>query len=53
MKHPVGNLIAKGSMGLLYISEEQPGDGHTQTASRMPSHLVLFKSTLARALFRR
>lgn len=29
MKNPVGNLIAKGSIGLLYISEVQLRDGHT------------------------
>lgn len=29
MKNPVGNLITKGSIGLLYISEVQLRDGHT------------------------
>lgn len=28
MKNPVGNLIAEGNIGLLYISEVQLRDGH-------------------------
>lgn len=32
MKRPVGYLIAKGNIELLYISEVQLGDGHTNSS---------------------
>lgn len=44
MKQPVGNLIAEGNIGLLYISEVQLRDGHTNCFQDAFTSSIFFKS---------